>query len=433
MASTARLIIRHVAQDVHAWQGAFGRLVRAIGPDFLRDATLTALFVAAPVVVIYSSRSLPTVLLVALVLALMYRAAMHATHGGPPAACQVVRALDPRRLPWWALCTLALIVLAAASSFWALDPGMTFEQATKLFLGFCTVVLIHRCAPPLERPAHRVGAAAGIAVAAVILTVELGTRGVFRGYFYGYNPAFLNRSVVTVSLLMWPALALTTGRYRHYVRVAVIVLVLGAVAVSSSKSALLALAAGLLVTSMALVSLRFARIGVILVGTAAFVAMPLTVTVLSDFAVETGVDEMVDLSSERRLEIWKASAQVAMERPIHGWGLESSRYFGIRDLPGTEWTIGPIHHPHNPILQIWVELGALGVALTGLITVGLVLAVGSLPARRRSFAYGAITATLAVSSVSHGAWQSWWTCLLMVLVVLFAVEERYPPADAPPA
>jgi hypothetical protein len=45
---------------------------------------------------------------------------------------------------------------------------------------------------------------------------------------------------------------------------------------------------------------------------------------------------------------------------------------------------------------------------------------------RRPYAYGAMTATLAVSMVSHGAWQTWWICLLMLLVVLFNVREEYP-------
>ena len=107
--------------------------------------------------------------------------------------------------------------------------------------------------------------------------------------------------------------------------------------------------------------------------------------------------------------------------PVLGWGLESSRYFGMWDIPGVDWSIGPVHHPHNPILQIWVELGAIGVALAGLIMIGIVLSIPRLPGRRRSFAYGAITATLAISSVSHGAWQIWWICVLMLVVALFAI------------
>lgn len=431
MVASTPLVFRHIAEDARHWSACFGRAAAAAGPDFLRDATLTTLFVAAPITVIYASRALPTVLLVAVALALVYRTAIHWTWGGPSALRFAASALDPRQMPWWVLCTLALIGFATLSTLWSLSPEWTFDQSLKILLIFCTVLLIHRCVPPLEREAHRVGAALGIAAAAIILIVEFTVPGgVFRSYIYGPNPSYLNRSVVTVSLLMWPALALTTGRYRHYIRVGVIALVIAAVAVSSSKSALLAVCAGVLVTSMALISLRVAQIGVIVVGAAAFVAMPLTVKLMSELAVETGVDEMVDLSSERRLEIWRATAEAALERPAVGWGLESSRMFGLREMPGVEWTIGPIHHPHNPILQIWAELGAVGVALSAAIMVGVVMAVGALPARRRSFAYGAITATLAVSSVSHGAWQSWWTALLMVVVALFAIRERYPPIPA---
>lgn len=429
MSPAAPLVFRHIAEDARHWGACFGRAAAAVGPAFLRDATLTTLFFAAPITVIYSSRALPTVLLVAAALALTYRVAIHWTWGGPGALQFAASAFDPRRMAWWVLCTLALIGFATLSTLWSLSPEWTFDQSIKILLILCTVLIIHRCVPPFEREVHRVGAALGIALAAIILIVEFTVPGgVFRSYIYGPNPSYLNRSVVTVSLLMWPALALTTGRYRHYIRVGVIVLVIAAVAVSSSKSALLAVCAGVLVTSLALISLRTAQIGVIVVGAAAFVAMPLTVKLMSDFAVETGVDEMVDLSSERRLEIWRATAEAALERPIVGWGLESSRMFGLREMPGVDWTIGPIHHPHNPILQIWVELGAVGVALAAAIMVGVVMAVSALPARRRSFAYGAITATLAVSSVSHGAWQSWWTGLLMIMVALFAIGERYPTA-----
>ncbi|TCT12623.1 O-antigen ligase [Tepidamorphus gemmatus] len=429
MVVSALLVFRHIVEDARRWGACFGRRAAAVGPDFLRDATLTTLFFAAPITVIYSSRALPTILLIAAALALTYRTAIRCSRGGPGAMRLATSAIDPRRMPWWVLSTLALIGFATLSTLWSLSPEWTFDQSVKILLILCTVLIIHRCVPPFERETHRIGAALGIALAAIILIVEFTVPGgVFRSYIYGPNPSYLNRSVVTVSLLMWPALALTTGRYRHYIRVGVIVLVIAAVAVSSSKSALLAICAGLLVTSLALISLRTAQIGVIVVGTAAFVAMPLMVKLMSDFAVETGVDEMVDLSSERRLEIWRATAEAALERPLIGWGLESSRMFGLREMPGVNWTIGPIHHPHNPILQIWVELGAIGVVLAAAIMVGVVMAVSALPARRRSFAYGAITATLAVSSVSHGAWQSWWTALLMIMIALFAIGERFPTA-----
>jgi|GEM_PF-1738716 len=426
MASLFRFVSRQIAEDARRWGDRIDAAVGLIPSGFLRDACLTTLFVVTPVVLIYSSRSLPTIAAIALVFAVLYTISAHVRDGGPSIGATLAAGLSPRSLPWWTWCTLLLLVYAGITSLWAISPDMAEEQSAKLIGIFLIVLVLQRLSPPLVRKGHRVGAAVGIILAAIILIAELKTRSGFRLYIYGPNAAYLNRSVVSVTLLMWPTLALTTGRFRHWIRVAVILMVAAAVIVSRSDSALLAIGAGLLVTSMALISTRLAAIGVIVVGAAAFVAMPMTVQVMADLATETGVDAIVDLSTERRLEFWQAFSDAAMKHPIVGWGLESSRYFGIWDIPGVDWTLGPVHHPHNPILQIWVELGAIGVALAGAIMLGIVLAVSKLPGRRQSFAYGAITATLAVSSVSHGAWQSWWMCLLMVVTALFAFKERYP-------
>ncbi len=432
MASTVRLISRHIAEDARRWREKIDSGAVAIGAGLLRDSCLTTLFVVAPVVILYSSRSLPTVVGVALAFAVAYSLAAHITRGEPSISRKVFAGAGHGTIPWWVWCTLLLLLYAAASSVWALSPDMALEQAIKMIATFFAVLLLQRLAPPLERKAHRVGAAVGIAFAALVLIFELATEHGFRTAIYGPNPAFMNRSVVSLSLLMWPTLAMTTGRYRHWIRAGIVALVATAVFVSQSDSALLAIGAGLMVTSMALVSNRLAAVGVILVAAAAFVAMPLTVQVMADLAAETGADTVVNLSTERRLEIWQAFSHVAMQRPILGWGLESSRYFGVWNIPGVDWTIGPVHHPHNPILQIWVELGGIGVAFAGLIMLGIVLSIPRLPARRRSFAYGATAATLAISSVSHGAWQIWWICVLMLVVALFTFKEQYPDDTPPP-
>ena len=433
MASTISLIWRHIADDARQWWRAIERVAATIGAKWLRDACMTTLFVVAPVVILYSSRSLPTIVGFGLAFAVAFALAAHVTRGEASLGRKILASLNPANHPWWVSCTLVLLVYAAASSSWALGPEMALEQSIKMISMFFAIVILHGLAPPLERQAQRVGAAVGIALAALVLIFELSTNIGFRTAIYGPNPAYMNRSVVTLSLLMWPTLALTTGPYRHWIRAALVVLVAVAVFISKSDSALLAIAAGLFVTSLALVSNRLAAIGVLVVAAVAFIAMPLTVQVMADLAAETGADAVVNLSTERRLEIWREFSQVALVHPVLGWGLESSRYFGMWDIPGVDWSIGPVHHPHNPILQIWVELGAIGVALAGLIMIGIVLSIPSLPGRRRSFAYGAITATLAISSVSHGAWQIWWICVLMLVVALFAVKEHYPDDTPPPA
>ena len=102
------------------------------------------------------------------------------------------------------------------------------------------------------------------------------------------------------------------------------------------------------------------------------------------------------------------------ERPFLGWGLGTSRVLpGGRDhvpdpnLSNREFL--PLH-PHNGVLEVWVELGAAG-ALGFAAIVWLVLTA----IRRRSADRGtaaalaaAATAYLTVGLFAYGIWSSWW-------------------------
>jgi O-antigen ligase len=422
------MIWRHLVDDARVWWRMFDSAVSSIGSAWWRDATLATLFFVTPVLVIYSSRAIPTILIFVLIFSILYSFALYFAGVIKSVPATFFATINPLTLPRWAISALLLILYAGLSSFWAVDKAMASEQSFKMFLAFAMVVAIERLMPPLDENRFRYTAPFGVALAAVILIVELSTSGVLRSYFFGPNPAYLNRSVINVSLLLWPALALTTGRHYTLQRLGLIGLMCIAVFLSSSLSALLGLAAGLIVMALAYVSGRLAAIGVVIVTIAAFIAMPVAAKLLADFAMQTGMDTVVDISTERRLEIWEAFSRAALQRPLLGFGLESSRYFGIDPIGGVDWSIGPVHHPHNPILQIWVELGGIGIALAGFTMLGVILSVGNLALRRRPFAYGAVTATLAISMVSHGAWQSWWISLLMLMVAEFNIREKYPPS-----
>lgn len=425
-----RLIWRHLVQDAQDQWASFRAFALSVGTRFFADATLFILLIVAPVVVVYSSRALPVILLFALLFVVLYGVTYSFEGRGPSIARGTLIALNPLTLPYWALALLAMILYGGLTAFWAIKPEPAAIQALKMWATFVVVVVLLRLMPPLDRERLRYTAPFGIALAAAILIAELATSGLLRPLIYGNNPAYLNRSVVTVSVLMWPALALTTGRFATAQKIGVVLLVAAAVIVSSSLSSLIGLCAGLIVMGLAFLSTRLATIGVVIVTAATFLAMPLAAKIITEFAFQTGVDTMVDLSSERRLEIWKAFSQAALEHPIIGWGLEASRFFGVRQLPGLDWKLGPVHHPHNPMLQVWVELGAIGVVLAVIAIIGVVLSIAHMPARRRPFAYGAAAAALTIGMVSHGAWQSWWTSLLMLLVPLFNIREDY-PSDRP--
>ena len=129
-----------------------------------------------------------------------------------------------------------------------------------------------------------------------------------------------------------------------------------------------------------------------------------------------------------RYYIWRFALEKARERPLIGWGFDTSR-----DVPGGHENVGwgkelmPLH-PHNAVLQVWLELGVPGLLLLGAV-VWLLLRP---PPEERRFINGGLLARttllvmlLAVMNATFGFWQSWWVAsLAMILAVTFLCEKR---------
>ena len=69
-------------------------------------------------------------------------------------------------------------------------------------------------------------------------------------------------------------------------------------------------------------------------------------------------------------------------------------------------------HPHNGPLQVWLELGGIGVLFfLALLWKGVVWIV-RLPEKKLRGGYGAFYGSaLVFCSITLSLWQSWWVCL----------------------
>jgi len=145
---------------------------------------------------------------------------------------------------------------------------------------------------------------------------------------------------------------------------------------------------------------------------------PIPTTPTSDFSAE---DVM---SIQARFATWRHVSNLIMERPCFGHGFGASRDFSATNetLPGSILAAIPLH-PHNGPLQVWLELGLVGVVLVlGLLALGW-RATKSL--WDRPLAAAVVAGTLVASSipilVSFSLWNTWWLATLGFAAV-FAVR-----------
>ena len=132
-------------------------------------------------------------------------------------------------------------------------------------------------------------------------------------------------------------------------------------------------------------------------------------------------------SIAHRYYIWKFTIDRALEHPIIGWGLDASR-----SLPGGDVNIGvgrelmPLH-PHNAFLQIWVELGYVGLILLAAIIWLIFPKAPSGQAFDKKMAILPITISMLVviMNLSFGIWQSWWMSAI-ALIICFASLANAP-------
>lgn len=148
----------------------------------------------------------------------------------------------------------------------------------------------------------------------------------------------------------------------------------------------------------------------------------LTAMLLSPFAVSSFVNQTyldsieveISRNEAQRLAIWEFTAHEILKRPVLGHGFDSSRVIGARDnaVEGTNWQALPLH-PHNAFLQIWLELGLIGIALTGCVLWASWRKILSKSDDSEACAVYIATfcAVLTIALISFGVWQYWWIAM----------------------
>lgn len=361
-----------------------------------------------PLLTLYAPLSLAVVLPFGVLLAVVCRW----TTGRPSFQTQPV--------PW--IPVVALVAIAAASALWSYAPAETLGKlprtamATALGIAFVTALagLTER-----ERNAVSTCLAAGFAVAVAAVLIERLTGGLLLPFrdMEADPIRFLNqfnRPLSILSILIWPVavrLAQWRATYAIVAVAAFFAMLFAFLTAAASAAVVLGAVAG------ALVYLAPRTAGLLVGGVLAlFVVLAHSIdnTLPPPKELYTSLD--LPRSSYHRLIIWDFAAGRISERPLLGWGFNTSRA-----IPGGDVMVDVTEdalplHPHNAALQWRLELGILGALLGA----GIVLAATESARRHargrleRAGAIATIVAAFTIAMLSFGIWQSWWVSALFL-------------------
>jgi hypothetical protein len=117
-----------------------------------------------------------------------------------------------------------------------------------------------------------------------------------------------------------------------------------------------------------------------------------------------------------RLLVWEYVGKKIHEKPFLGHGAGTSRLIGqniILNIPNTKKQIkGAIPlHPHNNFLEIWLELGLLGIIVISLLWIKIIKF--GINIRKKSYVLGtgvcaSIVSIFVIANLSFGVFQAWW-------------------------
>jgi O-antigen ligase len=181
---------------------------------------------------------------------------------------------------------------------------------------------------------------------------------------------------------------------------------------------------------------RAAAVGCLMVIGAGVLSWPVVAWIAAASDLHIWTAEYLHPNWGHRIAIWGAVGEFIADKAMFGYGFNSARVIGqtAELMPDPQGRTSFLH-PHNGLLQVWLELGLVGVVL---LYATLASAARSILAQAHSaFALGmhvgAFVAALTIWLLSFGVWQGWWMSALALAIaagVFVSVSEPASPGSA---
>lgn len=235
-----------------------------------------------------------------------------------------------------------------------------------------------------------------------------------------------NWSIAATNILMWPALLITAALLRGPVQKVVCVLLFVVIAaitfVSDHQTSQLGFIVSAIVFAVAVKFTEFARRAMLLgCLVAALVVVPASYAVDREWNLSSA--NWAQATLKERFTIWSNVAARVQEAPVLGiGGSNTTNLDTYADLPAGS-PVAP-HHPHDMILQVWFELGAVGAGLLILFLLTLFQAIGELDRQAQMFALAAVSVVFVESMATWSLWSLWFQAVVVVSAIVLWLGVR---------
>lgn len=264
-------------------------------------------------------------------------------------------------------------------------------------------------------------------LAALLILFEMRFGSPVRSFFGG-NPVShrLNRGVVATVLFL-PLALYALPRTRIAIMIGCIVSYSVAIAAFSSASESAKLALLILIFSIPLFYLGQKKLLYVfnIVCISSLIFMPIIAVYIHSLIPEFLSNRPYFGTIKIRADMWAEFSELIWLRPLLGQGMEAS--YVAQDIYGhlvTNAHVLGFGHTHNFAMQVWYELGFVGVLLISWLISLFIRSLKSLPTSATPWILSTVSAFWAVSLVSHGAWQAWWWSLMGIVTLLWIVFLR---------
>lgn len=312
------------------------------------------------------------------------------------------------------------LVYSIASAFWSVNPSDTFLIWPKLLAIFIlslaylydtetnTTLNYNNILPKLT-----VGFIIGLGFLSMELMLNNFVSSKIFNLFHNHKFSILefNRGACILSVMAWPVLYYVSRKYNY--KTAALLWFVTFLAISRLES--LSACAAFFISGIFIfpITYKYQAKSVKLLAVLAMLAVfvvNIGFRMLDAHEIVGKVPAIKGAASDYRLYIWSYSAQKASERPFLGWGLNAARNFPCakEDYLGDAKPI-PLH-THNNSVQVWLELGLVGVFMfAGFLYYVVKSTLKYQEDRLKMACFMAFLANyFIIGQLAFGIWQNWW-------------------------